>query len=439
MSDMTPFSYPVRQLAITGLLTLAVLVGGLGYWGGTAEISGAVVARGEVKVEQDRQVVQHPVGGQVEAVFVKEGDSVEKGDLLIRLNSDEIQDDLRNVEGTLADLLVRRTGYAAVHSDAAGLVFAPLMQELQELQSDADKITRMVQGEDELFRVRKETLEARIRQLNERIVQTRSQINGIEAQKVSIADQLGLIRQELADQQALLEKGLAQASRVLALQRQEAQLRGQDGALTAQAARARAQIAELQEAIVSQKSTRRETAVEALRTLEEEERRLREARGKLLSQLEQTEVRAPVSGVVYGQQVNGFEAVITRAEPIMYLVPQDRQLVVIARLRPADRDQVQKGQSVSLKFTGLDQRATKDISGHVAIVSADTLSLQGTFEMYFEVEIWLDEGELSNLPTGAELTPGMEAEVFIKTRPQTLLAYLVQPFTDYLGRAFRER
>lgn len=435
MSAQTPSSYPIRKLILAGLLTLAVLVGGIGQWAATAEISGAVIASGSIKVEQNRQVVQHPDGGVVEEILVAEGDLVEEGTLLLRLEPSVLQAERQIVEAQLAETLARRSRYSAERDGANEIVFADLLFELQGTHVQTEEL---IGGQKRLFEARLINLRARTNRLQERIGQIESQITGITAQQSALQEQLALIGEELENQQSLLAQGLAQASRVLALQREQSRLRGQAGALTAQQAQAEGQISELQLEILNQESARREEAITNLRDLQVRELELIERRNVILQRLTRLDVRAPVAGVVYGLTVFARKAVIRPADPLLFLIPQNQPLVISAQVAPSDIDQVYFDQRVSLNFSSFNQRTTPTLFGQVSTISADSFQDQQTGQSYYLVEVRLDPGEAARLPEGSVLVPGMPVETFIETNSRTPFAYLLQPFTDYLNRAFRE-
>ena len=412
---------------------LALLIGGFGYWGSVYQLQGAVIAMGQIEVEQNRQVVQHPDGGIVAEVLVKEGDTVEQGQLVIRLDSEVLLSDLAVTEGQLLEVLARRARFEAERDEAGSLVFAPLL-----LETDNPVAQELMDGQIRLFAARRETEAQEIEQLSRRREQIADQIRGIEAQKVSLARQLDLIGQELADQQSLLDRGLAQSGRVLELSREQARLSGQDGELTAAIAQAEGRITETEIEILRLQAARREEAITRLRDLQFNEIELSERRRALLTQLDRLDIRAPVGGIVYGLQVFGPQAVIRPADPVLFIVPQDRPLVITAQIEPIHIDEVRLDQQVTVRVAALDQRTTPELYGRVEQVSADAFQDQATRMSYYRARITLNPGEVERLPEGSVLIPGMPVEAFIETAPRTPLQYLLKPLMDYFTRAFRE-
>lgn len=427
-------SWSIRKPATYGFLTLAALVLGFGGWSIATTITGAIVTSGQIEVEQNRQVVQHPDGGVVASINVSEGDTVTAGDLLLSLDGASIRSELAIVEGQLFEALARRGRLEAERDDTSSITFPA---ELSEALADDPEIAEKIEGQRRLFESRRDSLTSQTEQLSKRREQIEEQVIGLDAQSEAMVTQLGLLGEELADQQALLEKGLTQASRVLGLRREEADMRGQIGELAATRAQAEGRITETQIEVLRLASDQREEANTQLRESGAEELELVERRRALRERIARLDVRAPVSGIVLGLAVTTPRAVLRPADPVLYLIPQDRPLVIATRVPPIHVDQVHVGQAVKLVFSAFSSRETPELTGHVAVVSADALIDQRTQTPYYRAEILLDDGEMDKL-TGQTLIPGMPVEAFIQTEARTPLSYLLKPFTDYFARAFRE-
>ena len=334
MTDQTQGQWSARRHIWVGVIALVILVGGFGTWAVMAQLTGAVVTTGQIEVDRNRQVVQHPDGGVVSEILVGEGDTVAAGDLLIRLDATELQSERAVVEGQLFEILARRARLEAERDGVDALSFDPTLFEI-----DTPEVTELIAGQTRLFEARLASNQSAVEQLSQQRAQIASQIDGITAQQTALATQRSLIARELADQQTLLDRGLAQASRVLALQREEASLLGTMGDLTAQAAQAAERITEIELQILGLASTRREDAITRLRDLQYNQLELAERRRTLVRQLDRLDVRAPVSGVVYGMQVFAEQSVIRPADPVLFLIPQDRPLVIATQVNVQDVDQ----------------------------------------------------------------------------------------------------
>jgi len=432
MTQANPWSS--RRPILIGLLTLVVLVGGFGVWSVSTTISGAVVASGRIEVEQNRQIVQHPDGGVVAAIHVAEGDTVTAGQLLLTLDGSTLGTEFTIVEGQLFESFAGRGRLEAERDNRDTLTFP---RELVETAKTRPDVAAMIKGQQSLFDARRDNLRQQVEQLSKRREQIVSQIKGVDSQSKALTTQLDLLGQELVSQQALLDKGLAQASRVLTLQRDEAQLRGQAGQLLSTRAQAEGRITELEIQILGLAAARREEANTQLRDIGYRELELAERRRALAERISRLDIVAPVSGIVLGLQVTTPRAVLRAADPVLYLIPQDRPLVIAAQIPPIHIDQVRIGQDVKLVFSSFSSRTTPETFGHIAVVSADALTDPSSKASYYRAEIVLNTGEIDKLK-GLTLLPGMPVEAFIRTDSHTPLAYLLQPFKDYFNRAFRE-
>ena len=431
----TPAKWSARTPLLLGFLGVALLLGGFGTWSTMSEIAGAVVAPGRIEVDQNRQVIQHPYGGVVADILVDEGSRVAAGDILIKLDPTELLSKKAIIEAELFELMARSGRLEAERNGDDVPHFNPELVARSETDPD---IRELMDGQANLMRARTESINREAEQLSRQREQLSNQIRGIEAQADAMNTQLALIAEELASQQELLDKGLAQASRVLALKREEARLAGTVGELTARKAQAEERITELEIGILKLESQRREEALSQLRDLRVRELELLEERRASNEKLARLDIAAPVSGVVYNLAVFARRSVISPAEPLMFLVPQDRPLVIAAQVDPIHVDSVYVGQEVTLRFPAFDRRDTPDLFGHVSNLSADAFHDEATGAAFYRVEVEMNEGEAARLPETAVLIPGMPVEGFIRTDDRTPLAYLLRPLTVYFSKAFRE-
>ncbi|MEP3845789.1 MAG: HlyD family type I secretion periplasmic adaptor subunit [Paracoccaceae bacterium] len=432
---MSQNNWSAKAPVTIGMIGLVVFFGGFVAWAVITQISGAIIASGRIEVDQNRQIVQHPTGGVVSDIRVQEGDVVIAGDVLIELDKTQLVSQLAIVEGQLYELMARRGRLEAERDGKDELEFEDEL--LTGAQQNPD-IEELVTGQSNLFFARRETTAREKEQMGQRRIQITNQIEGIDAQETSLQEQLSLIQQELTSQQSLLDRGLAPAGTVLALQRQSASLGGQLGELAASKAQAQERITELEIQELSLTTQRREEAITTLRDLRYRELEFVEQRSSLIADIERQLIRAPVSGIVYGLRVQTMRSVIRGADPVLYLVPQDRPLVIAARVDPIHIDQIVTGQAVNLRFSALDQRTTPELEGKVTLVSADAFEDEQVGISYYRAEIILNPGEVEKLTNGQILIPGMPVEAFIRTADRSPLGYLIKPLADYFNRAFRE-
>ncbi|SDD70324.1 HlyD family type I secretion periplasmic adaptor subunit [Ruegeria marina] len=432
---MSEDRFSARKPIIVGIIGLLILVGGFGTWAVMSQIAGAVVASGRIEVDRNRQVVQHLDGGVVAEILVDEGDTVPEGQTLIRLDSKLLNSQLLIVEGQLFELIARRGRLEAERDGTDTISFD---SELLEAAANRPEVAELIDGQVRLFKARQESIAKETEQLEKRRGQIGNQIEGVEAQQRSREAQLKLIEAELVNQKSLLDKGLAQATRVLSLERTKADLEGSLGELIAAKAQQEGRITEIDIEILKLGTRQREEAITRLRDLQYRELELAEQRRSLQEQLSRLDIKAPVSGIVYGLQVHTPRSVIRPADPVLFLVPQDRPLVIAARVETIHIDQIHVGQPVMLRFSALDQRQTPELVGTVTQVSADAFIDDASQMSYYRAEIELKEGETDKLPEGAVLIPGMPVEAFIRTADQSPIYYLVKPLADYFTKAFRE-
>ena len=417
-----------------GFISLVVLVGGLGTWSVTTILSGAVIVSGQVEVALSRQIVQHPNGGVVEKIFVEEGDIVVAGDVLFRLEGSELKSELSIVENQLLELDARHARLSALSNELSAVVFPNALTVLAEKRPDIGEI---VAGQTSLFLKQSATLAQAKLQRGKQIDQLKIQIAGLEEQASAIGIQIELLRFDLRTQKELLKKGLTQSARVLTLERELAEFRGRMGEVTSNRAQAAAQVTEVEIEITSLSMLQREKAEAELREIAARQLELMERRTSLKTRVAKLEIRAPASGIVLGLTVTTPRSVIRPAEPMMYIVPQDRPLMVEARLPVSHVDEVHPGQEVHLIFSALPSRTTPDIFGRVTLVSADALADDRSGAKYYRIGISIDAPDLQRR-VGVEIMPGMPVEAYIRTADRTPLSYLVKPFADYFRMAFKE-
>lgn len=426
-------TYSAWMPLTVGFLALGLLVGGIGVWSIRTQIAGAVIANGMIVVESNRQVVQHEEGGTVGALLARDGDHVAAGDVLMKLDDKLLSSELAVIDTQLVELRARRARLEAERDEKTEVVFPDALLEQARTNADA---AEQVQGQLSLFNARQVRLEKEAQQIDERIAQTGNQIEGVEAQLNALGIQEELIVDELTDQESLLEKGLVQVQRVSALRREAARIAGEIGRLRADAAQFRGQIAAFEIEKLKLTNTRQEEAITTLRDLQYRELELAERRVGLLERIGRLEVRAPVSGIVYGSTIFAVGSVIRPAEPLLYIVPQDQPLIVSARVEAIHVDQVHIGQPASLRFTAFNQRQTPELFGVVTDVSADVFQDEVTGMNYYRVQLAPNEGELAKLDQ-QQVLPGMPVEAFLRTADRTPLSYLMKPLTDYFGRSMR--
>ncbi|RYC10378.1 HlyD family type I secretion periplasmic adaptor subunit [Ciceribacter ferrooxidans] len=412
---------------------IAVLVLGIGGWAATSKLAGAVVAPGMVVVEGNVKLVQHRSGGIVGEIRVKNGSRVAAGDLLIRLDATITRANLAVITKQIDQLTARRMRLAAERDEAAEVT---VPDELKARLSEPE-VADYVNAEEALFKARKRTIEGQKAQLRERIDQIRQESEGLVARRAAKDDELKLIEEELAGVVTLHEKQLTPFSQVAALQRVKAQLAGERGQLTSEIARAATRITETELQILQLDQDRRAEVLTELRDIENKLAELAEQRVAALDELKRVDILAPQAGLVHELAVHTIGGVIAPGETIMQIVPVNDTLVVEARVRPADIDQLHAGQQAVLRFSAFSQRTTPEIFGTVETIGANLSASKETGETWYTVRIDMSREEIAKLGN-LVLQSGMPVEAFIETGERTALSYLTKPLADQIARAMRE-
>ncbi|MEM9433290.1 MAG: HlyD family type I secretion periplasmic adaptor subunit [Pseudomonadota bacterium] len=423
-----------RGFVKLGFAALIVLVGGFGSWGTFTQISGAIIASGQIESAQTRHLIQHPEGGIVRQLNVREGAQVEAGELLVNLETRDLDRELRTIEGQLFEVMARTGRLVAERDGASQLVFNPLLlrQAAREPQ-----IEELMDGQTRLLRARADTQARAIQQLRQRKIQIRLQVEGLDAQHGAVERQLSLLSREIKQQSELVDKGLSQSNRLLGVQREEARLQGLLGEISAARAEQTERINEIELEILKRKDAQREDAISALRDLQYQEFNLTEQRDSLLHRIEQRQILAPVSGTVFRLQVVSTNAIIQPSHDIMIILERGQPAAITSRIDPSHIDEISVGQPVSVRLSTFDPETTPQVQGHVETISGDVFQDASTGLSYYRVAITLPKTQIDQL-SDVDLLPGIPVDVFIQTAPRSPIMFLVQPMVDYFKRAFRE-
>jgi len=424
----------INHHLVAAVATLFLLVCGVGGWAFTTQIAGAVVASGVLVVDSNVKKVQHPTGGVVQALLVRDGDHVRAGDVLLRLDDTQTRANLAIVTKTLDELYARRS------RDMAELLGA------HEIEFPADLLARSLQkeigntleGERRLFAARKAARAGQKAQLEQRIGQSKDEINGLLTQKLARQEQVKWIEKELVGVNDLWHQNLIPYTRVTSLEREAARLRGEIGQLKASVAQTQGKISETELQIIQVDQDLRSEASKDLADIRSKILELVERKVAAEDQLQRIDIRAPQDGVVLQLAAHTIGGYIGQGEQIMLIVPNDEPMSVEARIAPEQIDQTHLNQEAVLRFTALDSRSTPELFGTISRVGADTIPDQKTNTSYYPVRITLPPSEIDRLDN-KKLVPGMPVEVFIRTQYRNVLSYLIKPLEDQVSRAFKER
>ena len=424
----------VRQYVRLGFITMFLLVGGFGGWAATTDLAGAVVGPGIVVVASNVKKIQHPTGGVVGKIFVKNGDRVKAGDVLVRLDETMTRAQMQIVTKQIDELSGRLARLRAERDDANAVTFP---EELTKRAGEAT-VAQIMAGEKTLFLSRTSNTKSQKSQLDERITGLKEEIAGLTKQAQSKSREIELIGKELTGLEELERQRLVPTSKIMALRREAARLEGERAQLQASAGSSKVKITEIEMQRIGVEQSTKSDIVKELRETEGKLIELQERRTAAEDQLRRIDVKSPVDGVVHQMTVFTVGGVVNTAEPMMLIVPDGDRLVVEARISPQDIDQARTHNDATIRFPAFNTRTTPTISGRVIGVSADATRDQQTNVSYFTVRIEMSDEELEKL-NGQKLVPGMPAEVQITTTARSALSYLVKPMEDAFSHAFKER
>jgi HlyD family secretion protein len=424
----------MRRHLVAAIVVVSVLVVGVGGWAATAVISGAVVASGSLVVDTNVKKVQHPTGGIVGELRVRDGDRVHAGDIVVRLDETVTRANLAIVTKGLGEMMARK---ARLESERDGLDTITFPAQLVADAGDPDRAAAM-DSERKLFDLRKTARSGQKAQLKERTAQLGEEITGLAAQQNSKAKEIALIDRELAGVRELWKQNLVQLTRLTALEREAARLDGERGQLVAAAAQAKGKIAETALQILQIDQDLASDVAKELRDVDGKIGEFVERKVTAEDQLKRIDIRAPQDGSVFQLAVHTVGGVITAGDPIMLIVPEADNLSVEVKVNPQDIDQLQLNQKAILRFSAFNARTTPEIEGIVTRISADTSTDQRTGQTYYTIRISMPAEQIERLGN-VKLLPGMPVEAFVQTGDRTMLSYLMKPLHDQVMRAFREK
>jgi HlyD family secretion protein len=433
-SGKAPLDYrrSIRRHTLVGIASVFLLFGGVGGWAGTMMISGAVIAPGQLVVESNHKKVQHPTGGVIGELRVREGDRVRAGDVLIRLDETITRANLAIIAKSLDQLHARQARLEAERDGRAAVAIPAALRG----RRGEDEVAKLIESEQRLFELRRAARAGRQEQLRERIIQLHQEIEGLVGQTKAKDAELSLIADELKGVRELWSKNLIPLQRVSALDRGAARLDGERNMLVAATAQTHGRISEINLQILQVDQDVMSEAARELREIEARVAELSERKIAAEDQLKRIDIRAPQDGVVHNIAVHTVGGVIAPGEELMLIVPEADALTIEAMVEPRSIDRVTAGQKVVLRFSAFNQRTTPEILGEVARVSADLTKDARTGATFYKARIHTVDEQIARLG-GVRLIPGMPVEAFIQTGERTAISYLVKPLADQLNRAWR--
>lgn len=426
-AESPPASFDIRRALMIGgglfliLFLLAALV----------PMGGAVIGSGQVGVESRVKRISHPFGGVIAEIVVANGEHVERGQLLMRLDDKVTGADATYSSLTVEQLLAQKARLEAERVGSASLAFPPELA-----GANTASARKAMLDEQRLFALRREEETQMRAQLVARVAQLNQEIVSINAQIASFQRQRELIEPERAGVKELFDKDLVTINRLNQMERTAAEIDGRIASMNAQIAQTRSQITETQERIIQLGQSRRvEAGSELARVLAV----LNEQRVKSIAagdQQNRSEIRAPYAGTVEKIAFAAMGEVVRPAEPIMEIVPDADEMIVEVMVSPTDIDQVLRGQKARVRFSSFNLPATPEIIGKVTYVATDRTDNPESKASFYMVRVAVDQAQLKR--EGLALRSGMPAEVHIETGRRSLLSYVTKPLRDQFSRAFRD-
>ena len=424
------FETRTKRVAQLGFAVCAGFLGLLFISAWFLRIDGAVVSPAHVISMGNNRIVQHPDGGSIRELLVENGTQVEAGDVLVVLDSQPVEADFNVATFRQLELRVKLARLKALLEEDDAFEFNWL-----RTSGGNPRLEKIIATQEKLFNASREAFLSRTSVLKDRIAFLRSEIAALESQMQTVGRQLGVIERQLAEVTPLVKDQLVAKSREWQLMRDQIAAQEQIDSMKVIRVRTESSLNDAENELSQLMNDHREKLTAEIEETETELQSVDQSYAQLSDRLTRLEITAPVSGLVHNLQFRNEQAVIQPGQPIMEIVPLNEGYELMARVSPADIDQVATGQPARLRFDAFDSRSTPELSGTVTKISADRLTDDATGQVYFEVSIDLDERELDRLGPVDTLS-GMPVTAMLRTRDRSLLSYLVQPVEQQVARAF---
>lgn len=433
--DEAEVSAAIKPAVKFGFIVSAIVLLFFGVWAGFAPLDSAAIATGSVVLNDNRKTVQHLEGGIISEILVEDGDNVVAGQPVIHLNSTSAN---AQQELLLGQLLTAKAAESRLIAERDSMPRIRFDKMLVTRKNDP-KIIELARAQKQLFEARKAALIGQINIQQERIMQYNEKIKGFHAQIVEINKQVALITDETATVSHLLEKGLEQKPRLLALQRKMSELKASESQYSAEIATLKGSITEAQYQMINSQNEYMKDVMTELKDIQQQISDLSEKLNASGDILKRTVITAPQAGKITGLRYHTVGGVITPGSPILDIVPQNDKLIAEVHIQPQDIDVVHEGLAARVMLSAYKSRFVPRLDGTVIKVSADKFTDEKTGQQYYLARIAINEEELLELPDNVSMYPGMPVEAFIVTGGTTFLNYLASPVIDSFRRSFKEQ
>jgi HlyD family secretion protein len=433
-ADLAANSSSMRRMMRSFILCTLVFGVGIGGWAGTAKIDSAVVTAGTFEVRSNAQAVQHPEGGIIGAILVKDGDHVQEGQVVARLDAAKVSADMAILDRKLVDLTAEKARLDAERLDRTAIEPPDPPASGRQAMAAYQAALAAEQG---LMNERRSTRASQLSQLDERKRQIGTQIEGLLVKQSALGEEFTQASEQLADYRMLGSKGLIRRPILRQTERDVSRLRGDMGDTDSRVASARSQLHETELKIREVTQNARSQILTELQATTAKLSEIQEQRTAAMDRFDRLDIRAPRAGVVYELAIHTVGGVVSPGQKLMSIIPSSDPLIVSAKIKPSEVDQVHVGQRATVRVSAFKLPTTPELEGEVTNVSPDRVVDGRSGEGFFKVTVALESGEQNKI-AGKELTPGLPAEVLIRGEARRVIAYLIQPFTDRLAVTFRE-
>ena len=423
-----------RRFIIAGFLVIFCFFGGIVAWSVYFPFQGAVIASGVVKVFGEKKVVQHLEGGIVDKIYIREGDKVNKGDVLIELKSSQVNANVDLLQGRLWAKLAEASRLNAEITMDSKIKWSKELLESKE----NEEVAQVMAKEQKIFKYRIADMQGKILLHNSQIKQLGNRIDGANEELKTQDEIIANLNEELQAKRPLFKDQYMGKSNILELERSLAQFKGRKAKLKQDIAEFFQMIQELKLRIVDIENQYRERAVSRLGEVKDIIFEVNEQIKPYLDARKRLKIKAPISGEIINLSVNSESGVIQSGMPLLEIVPADSKLIIEAQVRPQDIISVQKGQKTKVQLSAFQRKSTPPVSGKVVYISPDLISLQayeGTVS-YYVAHIEVNKKDLED--KNAYLSPGMPVACYITTDKRSVISYLLDPLLENVDRAMRE-
>lgn len=415
-----------------GIATVVIALGAFVSWAALVPLSQGVVGQGILVSDSKRKTIQHLEGGIIKSIQVRDGSLVEENQVLLELDPMQPRAQYELVRTRYMTSLAVLNRLNSERDGLGAIRFSP-----EFMSSNETNLKTIVRTQEKLFADRKHQFQGQILLLQQRAKQLKEQVDGLSFELDAKEKEWALMGDELLRIEELQKKRLVDLPRVLSLQREQARVSGEIGRTKADIAAAKVAIGEARMEIIQLEKTRNQDISEQLETIQEQVHELERQVQASKDVLDRTIIRAPENGKVFGLNIYTVGGVIPPGTPIMQIVPANDRLIIEAKIRTNQIDEVRKGMPVRVRFSAFRQRTTPMVEGVVEEISADAVSDERMAQSYYVVKVGVSDVEMVKLQ-GLEIVPGMPAEVLIKGGDRTAMEYLFDPLTVMLQRSLRE-